>query len=146
MSEAGSVSETLRAELERPHQVRFWGAEYTVTPRVCSTVFGDGKHLVAFQPLDTRPEYYVLFVSSDWSVDTFGAPRGSCLVDHYNEILSAIEEEWGSMDDYQEGGCCEGEEWPGWPVGSFGSGAQWFELEMPENGAPGRGRSRSSPC
>ena len=134
MNETTQISEALRAQLEQPHRVRFWGAEYTVTPCVCSTVFGDGQQLVAFQPLDTRPEYYVLFVGSDWNLDNCGGEDGPRLVDYHNEILTALEEDYGSADDYEEGVGCEGEEWPGWPVTSFDSGEQWFELEMPGSG------------
>lgn len=135
MSKTTEIPEALRAKLEQPHRLRFWGEEYTVTPRVCPTAFGNGKQLVAFQPLDTRPEYYILFVDSYWSLDNCLNSSGMGLADHYDEICTALEDEWGSIDDYEEGGCCEGEEWPGFPVLSESSGAQWFALEMPGNGA-----------
>ena len=85
-------------------------------------VFGDGKQPISFQPQDTRPEYYVVFVDSGWSLDNYHSDRGHCVCDHYDEIVTALEEEFGCCDD-------EGMEEEGWPVVHADSGAGWCELD-----------------
>lgn len=50
--------------LLRKHKVRFWGRNYFVTPRLVSWIHGDGKKLIYFMPLNTRPDYYVLRIDS----------------------------------------------------------------------------------
>ena len=48
--------ETLK-RLTRKRLVRFWGRRYFVTPALVAEKLGDGKKLIRFEPMDTRPNY-----------------------------------------------------------------------------------------
>lgn len=60
---------TLRGLIERRHRERFWGQMYMVSPVFIREVFGDGKVLVWFESMDSRPNYYVLRGDSGWLND-----------------------------------------------------------------------------
>lgn len=91
-----------RARVERRYRTSFWGQHYFITPRLCSTIFGDGKQWVFIQPLNTRPNYYVVRVDSllDLDVGLPGpAPDIRDLLEIEGGILDAIEEDYGAHDD-----------------------------------------------
>jgi hypothetical protein len=51
------------------HKVHFWGHDYDVKPAVAKGYLGDGRQLLRFQPLSTRPDYYLIRIDSSWAVD-----------------------------------------------------------------------------
>jgi len=120
----------LRTLVEQPEQVTFWGAEYTITPRLIGRSFGDGKRMICIQPLATRPNYFVVRVSSEagWDVR-----------DELDDIMDAAEDEYGTFGDeeYQE---TNGDESRGFPVCDWGVGCTWGERFM-EADLPGRRRA-----
>jgi hypothetical protein len=77
--------------------VRFWGREYTVTPELLpdTVKFGTGGNplLIAVQPLNTRPNYYLVLLDTHSGFDFH---EDDLDVD---DILIALEEHYGSTDD-----------------------------------------------
>lgn len=72
---------------------RFWGRNYIITPRLVEWVHGDGLQVIYFQPLNTRPNYYVARIDSKVSLDNSDEP---CFADEVLEDLyTAIEEQFG---------------------------------------------------
>jgi hypothetical protein len=83
----------LRAIVESEREVSFWGKTYRITPRVIEEVLGDGGQLIWLQPLNTRPNFYVLQVDSTWTLSNWGQPgTDGLLSDHLEEIHDAINE------------------------------------------------------
>jgi hypothetical protein len=80
----------LRALVEVPETIEFWGQEHTVIPRLIETVFGDGKLLLIIQPMNTRPNYFVVRVDSSPDLDVF---------DVIDDISDAAEDEYGYYED-----------------------------------------------
>lgn len=115
----------LRRVIEKPEHVHFWGRKYTITPRLISRVFGNGRYLLCVTPLAARPNYFVVRIDS--SIKKFDActsfPVTSLryLVD---EIIEAAEEEYGYFGDeeYRE---ANGDESRGFPVCDWGIGVTW---------------------
>lgn len=108
----------LRRLIERPERCRFWGKEYTITPRLIAHVFGDGKQLVCVTPLATRPNYFVVRVdSSTTSVQDEGewGWGRDCLID---AIMDAQEDEYGRFDEGDE-------DLHHWPFVDWGIGCAW---------------------
>ena len=85
--------------LTKPRFVRFWGRRYRVAPCLVGTIFGDGKQIVWFEPLATRPDYYVVRVDSTWNVVNHEV---NPLCGHLEEIYQAIETEFGLAVDTWE--------------------------------------------
>lgn len=136
---------TLRKLIETPREVSFWGCKYTITPRFVTKKFGDGKKLLAVQPLNTRPNYYVIRIDSRW----YREKRDSTIIDHTDDIVEAIIDEYSEIErereylteDLEEQGIepdgdntdlAGNEDRLGWPVWSGDSGHAWFEVDWPE--------------
>ena len=131
----------LRRLVERPREAYLWGQRRTITPRLVTQVFGDGGMLLALEPTDTRPNYYVVrvpseLVTSNWSS---GEPH---IADLLNDILEAIKDEYGSATCHTCGGYIgknepsDCEECHGLPEAEFpalfdDTGVGWGELEWP---------------
>lgn len=108
----------LRAMIEKPHKCVFWGANYTITPRLLDKVFGDGKQLCCITPLATRPNYFVVRVDSGAEFDVH---------DILDDIADAAEEEYGHYDSESD------DEYDRtFPVVDWGMGACWGERFTPE--------------
>lgn len=126
-------TELLRRKVEVPQHVRFWGREYVVTPRFVARVHGDGLLLVALQPLNTRPERYVLRVDSRWDLDD------DAWYDLLDDVKEAVEDEYMPHDFYCElcgessksFGDCECQADREWPAADFSVGCGWWELWWP---------------
>jgi hypothetical protein len=84
------TTEELRALVEVPETVEFWGQKHTVTPRFIAKIFGDGKMLLIVQPMNTRPNHFVVRVDSSSALDVF---------DIIDDIMDAAEDEYGYYDD-----------------------------------------------
>lgn len=125
--------------VEQPQEVEFWGQKYTITPRLLTRRFGDGKKLIHVTPLNTRPDYYVVCVGSRWQTDNCADPDvGPLLCDRIDDILDAIEDQFGSAHcgscggHYGEDCCaaCDGELWADFPALNDDAGVCWGELEV----------------
>lgn len=120
----------------KTRKVTFWGEEYTITPAVVSGHLGDGKTLLMVQPLNTRPNYYLIRVDSAWST------KDGYDHDHIDEATDVIDDEFGEMehererlaDDLREQGITPNgdntdlagnEDRLDWPVLSLDSGCCW---------------------
>lgn len=129
-----------RIEVDRP--TNWWGCECICSPRFVEATFGDGRQLVAIQPLNTRPSYYVIRVDSRW-----GLRGGDIWWDNLDDIYEAISDEWGEkereryrlIEDMAEQGIFPGdprynddltgnEDRLDWPVASWDAGAGWWHI------------------
>ena len=128
-SGGGEASPNLK-HLTRKRMVRFWGRRHWVTPALVAKKLGNGKQLIWYEPMDTRPNYYLIFVDSAWNTSNWRRCREH-VCDHRDEIRNAI------MDEYLKG-------WETWFSGKTGReyrrhnpfpalsddcGASWGEIE-----------------
>lgn len=133
----------LRALIEKRRKTRLWGQTYMVTPKLVAEIFGDGTQLLGLQPLNTRPNYYVVRIDSSWHTSNGDGPPN--LHDHLDEIYAAIEAEFGSAECGYCGGhyggdpetdCegCKGSKWEegAWPKLDDECGSSWFEMDWPK--------------
>jgi|SRR5581483_287790 len=126
----------------KPRTVRFWGGDYTITPVVCEECHGDGKLLLQFQPLNTRPNYYIIRVDSAF----FSDPDDPDGYEKIDEVIDLLIEEFSEKerereylaDDLRAQGIepdddntdlAGNEDRLGWPVLSLDSGYGWNILE-----------------
>jgi hypothetical protein len=100
-------------------KVSFWGADYEITPELVEERFGDGRQIIAYQPLNTRPNYYVVRIGRGRETDNCSEKWP----DRLDDIQAAVDEQCGNTDDE---GLDETER--GWPVHSDGSGCTWWTL------------------
>jgi len=149
LSTCGSIPEGFRELIEAPGQTAtLWGQRRSITPRLCSKVFGDGQLVLTFTPLNTRPESYTILVDSslwigdpkaghDDEADLFGLIDVGTDTDE--AIIDVLEDEYGRawrVDEDDEDACkdhcgecewCEGQVWPmvnidsGWAFGIWGT-------------------------
>jgi hypothetical protein len=109
-----------RMRLTEARERSLWGFPQTVKPALVDRVFGDGRQIIGFETLDSRPAYYVVRVDSTWSASNWdddapvqaapddGGANGSDddaadlrreptrVGDHVDEIYLAIEESFGN--------------------------------------------------
>jgi len=104
----------------KPYETTFWGSKYTITPVLIDQKLGDGKQIIAFQPLATRPNFYIIYIDSTWDIDNL-SNNIDHVCDHYEEICEAIEEEHGPHE-------CENELLE-FPALNTDCGAQWWKIE-----------------
>lgn len=97
-------TEELRAVIEVERESSLWGRPHKVTPRLVGKVLGDGKQLIWFAPIMSRPNWYVVRIDSGWSLDNH-ADAGVQPVDWTEGVLLAIEEEYGNADDLCSDDC-----------------------------------------
>jgi len=124
----------------KPRKVHFWGQEYTVTPAVCEAHHGNGELLLWFEPLNTRPDYYLIRVDSDFfaAPDSNGYDQIDAVIDLLIDEFSEKERERENLaEDLREQGIepngdntdlAGNEERLGWPVLSLDSGYSWGEV------------------
>lgn len=76
----------------RPEAVCWWGSDYQIIPALVHERFGDGAFWGTIQPLNTRPEYYLVMGDSAWE-------RPDAIWDVLDsDILPAIEDQYGRHD------------------------------------------------
>ena len=130
----------LRRLIEVESRVEFWGKKYRRKPLLIDRIFGDGKQLVGIQPLNTRPNYYVIRIDSGWDLSNWS--DGDLFSDHLDEVLDAVEDQFPVIEAERSrpigGGVPEERAdlayYPkelGWPAIDLGSGVHWFELKWP---------------
>ena len=121
-------------KITTPYKVVFWGDEYEITPVLVAEFSGDGRQFVGVEPINTRPNWYLVRIDS--SIDV-----GSDDFDYDEMLLQPIENEFGNVDDYEceirNGKCLyrhvyeTEEEWQenitDWPVLSWGGGQWWVQ-------------------
>lgn len=83
MTSADQITEALE-KLTRRRKISFWGVTYFIRPCLLSEVFGDGKTVLALQPLATRPDRYLIRVDSSTDLDSEQFYKS--LEDLYNAI------------------------------------------------------------
>ena len=122
--------ETLK-RLTRKRLVRFWGRRYFVTPALVAEKLGDGKKLIRFEPMDTRPNYYVVFVDSSWNTSNW-EPCKEHICDHLDEIRAAIREQYRERWEtwYSDKAGREYHRRNRFPALCDASGASWGELSQ----------------
>lgn len=133
--------EALRARIEQPETVRFWGQDYVRTPLLVREKLGDGLNLIYFTPLNTRPNCYIARVDSRW-IDN-GSGDGDADERWYDEGLESlydlIENQFGASDYYCEecgesgysDSNCECQKYRDWPSLNSGSGCCWGRIAWP---------------
>jgi len=99
----------------KPRAVRHWGEDCTVTPAVCEAHHGDGRLLLMFVPLSTRPNYYLIRVDSAF----FDAEY-----DNIDDVIELLIEEFGEKESERD---CLAKRL-GWPVLSLDSGCVWDKV------------------
>lgn len=121
----------------KKRRVSFWGSQYTVKPELATGHLGDGRTLLWFEPMNTRPDYYLIRVDSSW-----GKGEDWDDHDHIDEVIDALmddvsererEREYLEEDLRDKGIEPTGENTDlngnedrlGWPVLSLGSGYSW---------------------
>jgi len=118
----------IREELRR-HKTHFWGHDYIITPRLVEWVHGDGRQVIYFMPLNTRPNYYVVRIDSGVSLNN--SDEGSFHDIVLDDLYDHIEDQFGRSE----------EEWEGrngrtyhrhnyWPALSEDNGSCWGLLRM----------------
>lgn len=128
-------------DLVKPRTVSFWGGEYQVTPVLVDKIFGDGRQIIGFAPLNTRPDYYVVRIDSGWCLSNWETDAPDHFVDHVDEVYEAIEDEYGNArwcpDECEAGDCQDrGEEClhgkRPWPALDEECGSAWWLIEVTE--------------
>lgn len=92
------VAPRIPRRFTRPRKVHFWGYDYTVTPAVAKRHLGDGRQLLWLQPLNTRPDYYIIRIDSSWAVDD----SDEWLDRLEEEILEALIDEFSEKEQERE--------------------------------------------
>lgn len=115
------VGKAMRERLEKRRWVRFWGQRRMQHVVFVPTVLGDGLKMLAVQPLNTRPNYYLLRIDSSWHTSNYKSP---CVADNMDDIYEAIEEyvgpKWWTDDNGRER--CEV-----WPALDDDCGSSWWD-------------------
>jgi hypothetical protein len=78
--------------ITKPTEVSFWGTKSIITPAMVNKIFGDGLQIIYFEPLDTRPNYYIVRIDSKTDIET----------DFYcDDILNAIADQFDERNNYE---------------------------------------------
>ncbi len=77
----------------KPYYTRFWGKRHLVKPALVHEPIGDGRQVIYLEPIDTRPNHYVLCIDSQTDISADGFD--------YDSIIAACEDEYGSENDYE---------------------------------------------
>jgi hypothetical protein len=84
----------------KKEHVRFWGTDYDISPAIIEEVHGDGKNILWFEPMDTRPNGYYLRVDSSITKET-SKEKMIELIEPW--VFDSIIEECGQRyDEYDE--------------------------------------------
>lgn len=119
----------LRDVIERRQAVTMWGQKRFVTPRLCSTVFGNGLRLIYFTPINTRPNWYIIRVDSRWSLSNWETnPRLKAPYDWVDDVCEALEDEFGRPEDEDGKRRADAK----WPCADLDTGFSWGEEPWPK--------------
>lgn len=131
--EPPSIPERFR----KTRTVDWWGCKSEVTPAIVDAHLGNGRRLLRFQPLNTRPDYYLIRVDSKWDCGS-----DEFLDNHIEDVIETIIDQYGEIErereyleeDLREQGIeptgdntdlAGNEDRMGWPVLSLDSGYTW---------------------
>ncbi len=125
----------LLAHYSTPRMEKIWAEEHEVTPRVLKyVIFGDGKLLLEFTPMATRPLYYIIRICSSWrdqiEKEREVGEKSEELILLLDSIQNEMESEYDDLREYNDGESAEaGDE----PVGSsLDIGGSWDIIKSPE--------------
>jgi hypothetical protein len=116
----------------------------TFTPEVLETQFGDGRALFQITTINNRPAYWIVRVCSTWSseFDYASSDEGDDFAEHVDEVIDAIEEEFGTTRYYEmnaRGDWIDEEtkrfiprKWTEYPVIDADMGCSWGRLDWPD--------------
>lgn len=103
-----------------------------IVPELIPIVFGDGKQIIAIQPIQTGRHYYVLAVDSEWSL-TEPTPYDSKIRGHLDAIYDEIRDWFGycnchacDEDTVVDGPGDDPEQY--WPAPCLDVGSYWWPL------------------
>ena len=85
-----NINEAVKEET-REQEVSLWGDKLTFTPVIASQKIGNGKKLMALFSLDQRPQYWLVRIDSEMSIND----------DNFDieELVNIIEEEFGTVNE-----------------------------------------------
>lgn len=117
-----SIEKIIKKEMAS-RTVRFWGVNYeNFAPVLAQTQHGDGKRLMWFSSMDTRPNYYLVRVDSKLPMDDSDESVDTVYDFVTLTLIEALEDEFGYFcNDHRDGG----EEYPGFPVVLLDTGYNW---------------------
>jgi hypothetical protein len=95
-----------------------WGGVLWVRPVYLQERLGDGRQLIWLEPILTRPDFYVLWIDSGWSMRNSDE---NPFCDHLHEVQAIIDEEWGSFRQRPSPDLSDGSAWGKASVKVFGS-------------------------
>lgn len=136
MSDVKTEAPPIPERFKKTRTVEWWGGKYQVTPVIVEQHLGNGRRLLRFQPLNTRPDYYLIRIDSAWDC---GADE---FYDRLEEIIEAIEDEYSEKEREREyleedlraqgieptgdnTDLAGNEDRLGWPVLSLDAGYSW---------------------
>lgn len=101
----GKTLEEWIVEETKPKVINLWGADYDCTFPLVDEIHGDGLQLVYLQPIDARPDYYLLKIDS--SIDVHDDDSLSLEdKEHYGRIeellVQMVENKFDNIDRYTE--------------------------------------------
>ena len=99
---SGAITQALRAA-QTPIRRYLWtpADAITFTPAVVSETFGDGRALFALTTINCRPAFWIMRGCSTWTASDRDAPDDAPqFSEHVDEIIEAIEEEFGTVRYY----------------------------------------------
>lgn len=129
-----AIDKKLREQIERRQIATLWGTKHFIKPRLCDKVFGDGRQLIGFEPLNSRPSFYIVRVDSTWSLSNWDSRSEEHLADHVEEIWDALEEQFGCARYYDDPPQRRNSR--PFPAVSSENGVAWFKMKWPEGLAP----------
>lgn len=83
------VLEFIKKETEE-RDATLWADKYRIKPCLIDEIDGDGLQVIYVEPIDTRPNYYVLRIDSNRNIKSDGF--------NFDQLLCMIEDECGSFD------------------------------------------------
>lgn len=123
----------------------------TFTPQVLKQPFGDGRALFAIGTINSRPAYWIVAGDSAWECgrDPNAPDDAPYIAEEIEDILLALEAQFGSADLACPCGCCD-YEWSGnrlrcprtgrflserdirFPTVNYGGGCHWCRIDWPD--------------
>ena len=76
--------------------VKFWGKEHVIEPELIDKKFGDGKQCIYIEPLNTRPDFYIVYIDSKIDIDD-----NESVIEYLEcegSVFDHIESEYGMSD------------------------------------------------
>lgn len=124
----------------KPRMSSLWGQKCKISPAYVQQKRGDGLQVVYLQPIDTRPDYYVLRIDSSEDVEAhnFDWDGLICMAEEAFDSYSSYRWDWIGdkwMGIYQGGDDDEKPIVYQWPMVKWLCGGSWGVIKnfKPEN-------------